>query len=352
MRKIIRVIFALLIFILLLTFAACGGQTLGVPSPAPFFTESAHPSSSESSPIPKPEAVRKESATAQVRAMLENNTVTLLFDEEAVVGYFGDYWSAFGLKYNSPYIATGFNGSYTDVFIADIGQEVYPYVVLLTEKGMVEYLDVWDGIENGCHFANNGEIQGLKDIIYFREGAVPYEETGDGSVGGYMTIYAVDRDEREYDITNFWGSGADGDDMTEAGAEYVTDTEQLLGIWTYSAPTEEVSEVLLIFYGENEMELSYVWREKEGESGEGIGPKLFEGMYLIGSISPWDDAPAGKVKFFMDKGSGGENGTLTGDYILQRQSETLLITYLAGDPLFDGMEPNLSYVFTLGDYSG
>lgn len=104
------------------------------------------------------------------------------------------YRQSFGFAYDRNYPIAGCCGDYQTIFVGVCGQDLYPYVFLLTQGNTVEYADIFGGIAGGL-LCSGGPLYGLRDIVGFENG-VCQDEYG----GGYTTVYAVDKNGEKYDL--------------------------------------------------------------------------------------------------------------------------------------------------------
>ena len=103
------------------------------------------------------------------------------------------YRRAYGFAYDTEYPVAGCYGDYQDIFVGASGQDFCPYVFLLTTEGTVEYIDIFGGLWHGC-LCSGGPLYGFRDIVGFESGVYEY------GLGGYETVYAVDKNGRKYDM--------------------------------------------------------------------------------------------------------------------------------------------------------
>lgn len=93
----------------------------------------------------------------------------------------------------------GISGRCIGLFTGDIGQNINPFLCMLMEDGGVHILSYRSVIGKDAlipgHFLASGRLPGLKNIVSFKQGAVT-DEYG----SGYTTIFAVDKDGKEYEI--------------------------------------------------------------------------------------------------------------------------------------------------------
>jgi hypothetical protein len=100
----------------------------------------------------------------------------------------------FGVQYNVPYTVENCYGEYTDIFVGVVGQDFFPYAFLLTQRGTVEYVNLFDGFIAGT-LSNGGPVYGIGNIVGFESGTV-VDEWG----GGYQTVWAIDGQGEKHDM--------------------------------------------------------------------------------------------------------------------------------------------------------
>lgn len=72
-----------------------------------------------------------------------NGAVTVEYHEDGDTFSGVDYQRIHGFAFDTPYTVRGCFGAYTDMFIGNIGSDFEPYLFLLTENGMLEYVDLF-----------------------------------------------------------------------------------------------------------------------------------------------------------------------------------------------------------------
>lgn len=131
-----------------------------------------------------------------VTAKLESNELTLTFSlgED---GEFKNYLSE-SIECGKPYPVSGLSNNYIDIYVGTMGQDICPFVFLLTDRKTVECVPVPDQLYYTQDFASIGELTGVTDVVSLRDGTVTDES------GGYVNIYAVKSDGSEYDLSDVW----------------------------------------------------------------------------------------------------------------------------------------------------
>lgn len=97
-------------------------------------------------------------------------------------------------KVNSWHQIAGADTKYKALAAGIIGQDTFPFLLLLREDGLIEYVNVNECIESGT-FKVKGKIVGLKNVAAFQNASV----NDDG--GGYLTICAVHTDGEKTDLS-------------------------------------------------------------------------------------------------------------------------------------------------------
>ena len=92
----------------------------------------------------------------------------------------------------------GLIGAPKNFIIADIGQDFNPILCVLTEKGKVQMLSLWNTVATGDLEAN--EIP-MDNIVGFNNGPGGPWEDEDGTVFyNYVTIYGIDENDNEHEV--------------------------------------------------------------------------------------------------------------------------------------------------------
>ncbi|MGI6718531.1 MAG: hypothetical protein ACOX4D_05245 [Bacteroidales bacterium] len=97
----------------------------------------------------------------------------------------------------SPYILKEMYSDCVDIFVGEIGQEVYPILCLLSDKGEVEILDIYDATIHN-NFKNTKKIKGLQNIVSFKNTVMHYGFTS------YNEIFLIDANGNEYPISEYY----------------------------------------------------------------------------------------------------------------------------------------------------
>ena len=90
------------------------------------------------------------------------------------------------------------NGCYSDyikLYMGSVGQDYAPYVFLLTEEGVVEYIDVLAGARSG-EMVNGGPLYGVNGIVRFESGTA-YDTEYQSE---YTTVYGITRSGERTDL--------------------------------------------------------------------------------------------------------------------------------------------------------
>ena len=90
------------------------------------------------------------------------------------------------------------NGCYSDyikLYMGSVGQDYAPYVFLLTEEGVVEYIDVLAGARSG-EMVNGGPLYGVNGIVRFESGTA-YDTEYESE---YTTVYGITRSGERTDL--------------------------------------------------------------------------------------------------------------------------------------------------------
>lgn len=117
-----------------------------------------------------------------VSAVLEDGKLSLSFTEnEDSEMILGGYTNA--PEYGKAYEVNDIYGNYTQIVIASMGNNIAPYVFLLTSEGRVELVNVMAGIPE-AYFSSDGVLPGIKGVKALYPEAVIDES------GGYHTVFA------------------------------------------------------------------------------------------------------------------------------------------------------------------
>ncbi len=102
-------------------------------------------------------------------------------------------WYELGDK--TAFTVTGCYSDYIKLYMGSVGQDYAPYVFLLTEEGVVEYIDVLAGARSG-EMVNGGPLYGVNGIIRFESGTA-YDTEYQSE---YTTVYGVTRSGERTDL--------------------------------------------------------------------------------------------------------------------------------------------------------
>lgn len=102
-------------------------------------------------------------------------------------------WYALGDK--TAFTVTGCYSDYIKLYMGSVGQDYAPYVFLLTEDGVVEYIDVLAGARSG-EMVNGGPLYGVNGITRFESGTA-YDTEYQSE---YTTVYGVTRSGERTDL--------------------------------------------------------------------------------------------------------------------------------------------------------
>ena len=102
-------------------------------------------------------------------------------------------WYALGDK--TDFTVTGCYSDYIKLYMGSVGQDYAPYVFLLTEEGVVEYIDVLAGARSG-EMVNGGPLYGVNGIIRFESGTA-YDTEYQSE---YTTVYGITRSGERTDL--------------------------------------------------------------------------------------------------------------------------------------------------------
>ena len=102
-------------------------------------------------------------------------------------------WYALGDK--TAFTVTGCYSDYIKLYMGSVGQDYAPYVFLLTEEGVVEYIDVLAGARSG-EMVNGGPLYGVNGIVRFESGTA-YDTEYQSE---YTTVYGITRSGERTDL--------------------------------------------------------------------------------------------------------------------------------------------------------
>ena len=102
-------------------------------------------------------------------------------------------WYALGDK--TAFTVTGCYSDYIKLYMGSVGQDYAPYVFLLTEEGVVEYIDVLTGARSG-EMVNGGPLYGVNGIVRFESGTA-YDTEYQSE---YTTVYGITRSGERTDL--------------------------------------------------------------------------------------------------------------------------------------------------------
>lgn len=239
-----------------------------------------------------------------VYAALADGTLRVWFEETEESPWYAEN---FRFDYETVYFVEGLYASYTDVFIGSIGQGYFPYLFLLTDAGMVEYVNLLEGLTAGF-LCCGGPLGGLRDIVSFEAGTVEEE------YGGYETVFAVDSAGEKHDL-----SGAVSD------ADWVLPTE-FLGTWS-SEVTHDTAEESYVS--------DYVLTLSDGGGLTVADIVSGAGLYYeyLGQVNYLGTNGEGMVfSYHLNEASA---TVRYGAFTLLRTDEELRVKIVAGEELFD-----------------
>lgn len=131
-----------------------------------------------------------------------DGTVTVEYHKDGDEFSGADYQSIYGFALDTPYTICGCFGAYTDIFIGNIGSGFEPYLLLLTEYGTLEYVDLFRCARYETYICG-GPLYGIAGITEISAGI---EEKSDFS---YATVYVWDMSGEKHDLLkNIYLSGA------------------------------------------------------------------------------------------------------------------------------------------------
>ena len=102
-------------------------------------------------------------------------------------------WYELGDK--TEFAVSGCYSDYIKLYMGSVGQDYAPYVFLLTEEGVVEYIDVLAGARSG-EMVNGGPLYGVNGIVRFESGTA-YDTEYQSE---YTTVYGVTRSGERTDL--------------------------------------------------------------------------------------------------------------------------------------------------------
>lgn len=206
-----------------------------------------------------------EFVTAAVDA---DGAVTVTYHENGDEFSGVDYQSIYGFAFDTPYTIRGCFGSYTDLFIGNIGSSFEPYLFLRTEAGTLEYVDLFRCARYETYVCA-GPLYGISGATALSAGI---EEKTDYS---YATVYAQDSSGKTHDLLEnvYLSDGlpyemqADFGCENDSGAWCSLSLDAMDGIYAQSG--EDYYTGFPLRLGMNEDELIYAldfWDEAGGET--------------------------------------------------------------------------------------
>ena len=152
-----------------------------------------------------------EFVTAAVDA---DGVVTVTYHEDGEEFSGRDYQNIYGFAFDTPYTIRGCFGSYTDLFIGNVGSSFEPYLFLKTEDGTLEYVDLFRCARYETYVCG-GPIYGITGVTALSAGI---EEKPDYS---YATVYAQDSSGKTHDLlkTLYLSDGLPYDLQADFGCE-------------------------------------------------------------------------------------------------------------------------------------
>lgn len=152
-----------------------------------------------------------EFVTAEVAS---GGAVTVTYHEEGGEFSGADYQSIHGFAFDTPYTVRGCFGSYTDLFIGNVGSGFEPYLFLRTENGTLEHVDLFRCARYETYVCG-GPVYGITDVTALSAGI---EEKTDYS---YATVYAQDASGKTHDLleTVYLSDGLPMDLQADFGCE-------------------------------------------------------------------------------------------------------------------------------------
>ena len=137
-----------------------------------------------------PLSANYEFVTAAVDA---DGVVTVEYHERGDEFSGRDYQNIYGFAFDTPYTIRGCFGSYTDLFIGNVGSSFEPYLFLRTEDGTLEYVDLFRCVRYETYVCG-GPLYGISDVTALSAGI---EQKTDYS---YATVYAQDTSGKTHDL--------------------------------------------------------------------------------------------------------------------------------------------------------
>ena len=131
-----------------------------------------------------------EFVTAEVTA---DGAVTVEYHERGDEFSGVDYQNIYGFAFDTPYTIRGCFGSYTELFIGNVGSSFEPYLFLRTEDGTLEYVDLFRCVRYETYVCG-GPLYGISGVTAFSAGI---EQKTDYS---YATVYAQDVSGKTHDL--------------------------------------------------------------------------------------------------------------------------------------------------------
>jgi len=122
-----------------------------------------------------------------------NGAVTVTYHEDGDEFSGRDYQNIYGFAFDTPYTIRGCFGSYTDLFIGNVGSSFEPYLFLRTEDGTLEYVDLFRCVRYETYVCG-GPLYGISGVTALSAGI---EEKTDYS---YATVYAQDSSGKTHDL--------------------------------------------------------------------------------------------------------------------------------------------------------
>lgn len=106
------------------------------------------------------------------------------------------------------YEIEGLSGKCRGLFIGDIGQDINPIVCLAMENGGVEVFSVFSATQNG-DFRSSGLLDGFENIEAFQDSTMVEMFDGEIVGGGYVTVFAFDKNGEAKEIELCPSGGAE-----------------------------------------------------------------------------------------------------------------------------------------------
>ena len=143
---------------------------------------------------PNEKAVPLSASYEFVTAAVDTNgAVTVTYHEDGGEFSGRDYQTIYGFAFDTPYTIRGCFGSYTDLFIGNVGTSFEPYLFLLTEDGTLEYVDLFRCVRYETYVCG-GPLYGISSVTALSAGI---EQKADYS---YATVYAQDSSSKTHDL--------------------------------------------------------------------------------------------------------------------------------------------------------